>query len=173
MTLRAFLHERLGYDATYAQAAIVVLCGVILEMLALILVDGISSGRLSLRLVRDMGPEALFFFATAGAYLLVTASLGYGLTFAACGSLDLRPWLKRVIALTVAPLGVSLVTATLLWLVTRSEGDFAPDLAQVIYMPSLSAYAVLGLPLLAAALLSARKIKKSRVNAEAVFGGTS
>lgn len=164
MTLLPLLHDRLGYDGLYAQSVIVALCGVAVEAVVLVLYLALSGDWPN----AGMGRSQLFFFAAAGAWFLVTASLGYGLAFALCQGLDLRPWLVRVVALLAAPLGSVVAAVVLNGLLI----DYGPSAMEAFIIATLASYAVLGLPLVAAAILAALKINKNRVNAEAVFGGT-
>ncbi|NBZ86159.1 hypothetical protein [Stagnihabitans tardus] len=172
MTLLPLLHDRMGFDAIYAQSVIVVLCGVAIEAGLFIIYLGFSG---DLQYAR-MSSEVLFPLAVVGAYFLVTASLGYGLAFALCQSLDLRPWLGRVVALMAAPLCSGLAAVVVIAVMEGFNGgefDNGPAPVEVLFMATLFSYATLGLPLLAAAVLAARTIRKTRVNAEAVFGGTN
>ncbi|MCW1919324.1 hypothetical protein NX862_11195 [Rhodobacter sp. KR11] len=166
MTLRTLLRDRLGFDAIYAQSVVVVLCGVILELGAVVLINAIGQ---DITYFGVMGPE-LLIFAAAGAYYLASASIGYGLAFWTLQAFGPPALITRVLALLLSPLGCAFIGATAF--IAMEDGSFGPNLAGILTGALVISYAPLGLPLLVASFMAARTIKKSRVNAEAVFGGS-
>lgn len=164
--MRAFLVERMGYDAIFAHCVVIVLIGVALEVAGLIAVSMILNGVKPFSFY--LPGKILALLAAVGAFQLGTASLGYGLGQLALARLAPIP--ARVLSLLLSPLATALAVLGAFG-VMKLANAYAPPLGEVALAALIGAYTTLGLPLVAAAIWAGRKIAGERIRAEHVFGG--
>lgn len=162
--MSAFLHDRPGYDAIFAQCVVIALIGVALELAAL---DALRALLIGNRALLALPPREGVVLGAIAAFFLTTASLGYRLVFGLCGALDPHPGARRVIALLAAPLGPTLAGVVM----SAFDSPYGPGASQTFLLGLVLSYATLGLPLIAAAIWAGRKIAGQSLRAEHVFGG--